>query len=269
MTIKLIAIDIDGTLLNSQHIVSNSVKQTIQTAVEAGIKIVLCTGRPTPSAMPYVKDLNLSTSDDYVITYNGAVTHRMDKQEPILQKMLSTQKVKQLFSLASQFNCHAHAITDKGIYTPSNPIGQYSIKESWLTGMDLFYQPIDQLGKHTQYNKFMMIDEASILDTVVKQLPKDITKAYTILRSEPYYLEFVHPEASKGQAVLTLAQQLNIDPTHVMGIGDSGNDLDLMSCCGIGVAMGNATDELKEKADYITDTNDKDGVAKAIQRFAL
>ena len=92
---------------------------------------------------------------------------------------------------------------------------------------------------------------------------------FTALRSQPYYLEMIHPKASKGKAVAYLAEQLGIDLSDTMGIGDSGNDLDLITTCGIGVAVGNAIDELKDLADYIAPTNDDGGVAHAIERFIL
>lgn len=265
--IKLIAIDIDGTLITSNHLITDEVKQAIQTALNHGVKIVLCTGRPTPSAMTYVNELNLNNTDDYLITYNGAVMHRLDSKDPIYQQILEYSDIQDLFACAEKFNTHVHAISDHGIYTPNKDISRYTVLESWLTHMPLFYETPNQLDPHTVYNKLMMVDEPSILDYLVAHLDNNISDRYTILRSEPYYLEFVNNKASKGRAVARLMTKLNLSKDQVMGIGDSGNDLDLMTSCGIGVAMGNATEELKELADYITDTNDNNGVAKAIQKF--
>lgn len=269
MSIKLLAIDIDDTLLTSSHEVHSAAPEMISHALEAGVKVVLCTGRATPSAMRYTKELGLKDAGQFLITYNGAVTTNLADDTIFADATLDLDDIRTLFDVSEEIGAHAHAIADGGIFTPNNPLSPYTVREAWLTDLPLFYQPVDELNESLIYNKFMMVDEPDILDRAQAHMKEHYSNQFTALRSQPYYLEMIHPQASKGKAVAYLAEQLGINLSDTMGIGDSGNDLDLITTCGIGVAVGNAIDELKDLADYIAPTNDDGGVAHAIERFIL
>ena len=109
-------------------------------------------------------------------------------------------------------------------------------------------------------SKFMMIDHPEILDECIKKIPKKFYEKYTIVRSMPFFLEFLNPNANKG---------VGIKQDEVICVGDAGNDKHMIEYAGLGVAMGNATDDIKEIANYITRTNDEDGVAHVINKFIL
>ena len=115
----------------------------------------------------------------------------------------------------------------------------------------------------------MMIDEPEILGPAMEKLPKEVYEKYTVVRSTPFFLEFLNKEVNKGVGVELLAKHLGIKREEVMTFGDAGNDLHMIEYAGLGVAMANAFDEVKEAANYITDTNENDGVAKAIEKFIL
>lgn len=117
--------------------------------------------------------------------------------------------------------------------------------------------------------KIMLIDESYILDAAIAKIPAEFYSEYNIFKSEPFYCEILNKKASKGQAVQKLAKLLNISQHEVMAIGDHPNDYDMVQYAGIGVAMGNAVEEIKNIAQYITLTNNEDGVAKAIVNFVL
>jgi Cof subfamily protein (haloacid dehalogenase superfamily) len=120
-----------------------------------------------------------------------------------------------------------------------------------------------------EISKMMMIDEPDILDAAIAKLPKSFYAEYTILKSEPFYLEVLNKSASKGQALKDLARILDIPKENIMAIGDNENDIDMIQYAGMGVAMGNAVASVKEVSDYITDTNEYDGVATAIEAIAF
>ena len=107
------------------------------------------------------------------------------------------------------------------------------------------------------------------MDQAIAQMPAEITENYTLLKSAPYYLEILNKQVNKGQAVRILAEQLGITADEVMAVGDQENDLAMLSYAGYGVAMGNAIESVKQQARYQTATNAEDGVAQAIQRWAL
>jgi Cof subfamily protein (haloacid dehalogenase superfamily) len=117
--------------------------------------------------------------------------------------------------------------------------------------------------------KIMFIDEPEILEKVIDKLPADIYKKYTVVRSAPFYLEFLNLNANKGLGVDALAKKLNIKQSEVICIGDAGNDMHMVEYAGLGVAMENAFPELKEIANYVTLSNENHGVAHVINKFIL
>lgn len=269
MTVKLIAIDIDGTLLNTDRKVTKEVKTAIRDAKQAGIQVVLCTGRPFPGVVPLLKELELNDSNDYVISYNGALVQNSQTKEKIIDYTMTHDDYVFLEKAAAEAGSHFHAIHNKGIFTPNKDISKYSVHEAFIIGLPLFYRAPEEMAASNSYNKMMMIDEESVLDAAIARLPKQVNQDYTLLRSEPFYLEVLNKKASKGKAVKALAEHLNIERKHIMAIGDSGNDIDLVDFAGIGVAMENATDEVKAVADIITASNNDHGVAQAINAYAL
>ena len=269
MTVKLIAIDIDGTLLNTDRKVTTEVNEAIHAAKEAGIRVVLCTGRPFPGVVPLIEELGLDKTDDYVITYNGALVQNTHTKESIIDYMMTHDDYLTLEKAAEEAGSHFHAIHNEGIFTPNRDISKYSVQEAFIIDIPLFYRTREEMDPEVKYNKMMMIDEADVLEAAVSRLPQEIWDNYTILRSEPFYLEILNKNASKGKAVKALAEHLGIDQKDVMAIGDSGNDVDLVDFAGIGVAMDNATDEVKAVADVVTTSNNEHGVAQAIYKYAL
>ncbi|WP_423190107.1 sugar-phosphatase [Alkalibacterium sp. f15] len=269
MTVKLIAIDLDGTLLNKERKVTKEVNAAVRAAKEAGIYVVLCTGRPFPGVIPLIEELGLEESDDYVITYNGALVQNTHTRESIIDYTMTHQDYLVLEKAAAEAGSHFHAIHNEGIFTPNRDISKYSVHESFIINIPLFYRTPEEMDPTVNYNKMMMIDEAPILEAAIARLPENVWENYTILRSEPFYLEILNKEASKGKAVAALATRLGIAREEVMAIGDSGNDIDLVDFAGIGIAMENATKEVKAVANFETTSNNENGVAQAINTHAL
>lgn len=269
MSIKLIAIDIDGTLLTPERIISTRVKETIAKAKKDGIKVVLCTGRPLPGATEYLDALDLKNEGDYAITYNGALVQDTYTQEVLSHHTLDINDFYAIEEMSRKIGVHYHATTGDAMYTSNKDISEYSVRESMLTHMPLKYRSVEEFDPDIAISKMMMIDEPAILEKGVSQLPQSFLDTYTVLRSEPFYLEILNPFASKGQALKKLTELLGFTENEVMAIGDNENDLDMITYAGMGVAMGNAVPKVKENATYITDTNANDGVAKVIEKFAL
>ncbi|WP_273341416.1 Cof-type HAD-IIB family hydrolase [Alloiococcus otitis] len=264
--IKLIAIDIDGTLYNSQKEVSPANLKAVQKALQAGIKIVLCTGRPTPAAIQATKTLGLYGHDNYLITYHGAVTSQLKDLSRTRSLPLYEDQIKQLFDLAQDQNIYAFSQKDTAIQALEEAAPDLAKYEAQLVGLPIEVTPRQDL---TQADKFMMVAPTDKLDQVAQNLTPDLYNHYTILRSEPRFIEFIHKDSDKGRATAQLADQLGIPMSEVMGIGDGGNDLQLIDQAGLGVAMGNAVQDLKDKADYVTASNDQDGLAQAFEKFVF
>ncbi|OFI49462.1 sugar-phosphatase [Floricoccus tropicus] len=266
--IKLVAIDIDGTLLNDKREITENVKNAIQDAKKAGVKIVITTGRPLPGVKDILDQLNLREEGDYVITYNGALVQATDTGEEFIREPLSKEDFLEIETESRRIAVHMHAITSSGIYTANRNIGRYSVHESFLVNMPLYYRTAEEMGD-LEFVKMMYIDEPQILDSAIEKLDKEFYEKYTIVKSAPFYLEILNKKASKGNAVMHLADKLGIKVEETMAIGDEENDRSMLEVVGNPVVMENGNPEIKKLAKYITKSNNEDGVSHAIKTYVL
>jgi len=207
--------------------------------------------------------------DDYCLTYNGTLVLKAATGECIAQDTLGIEDYYRIEALARELGVHFQAFDFDTLYTPNKDIGKYTVHESEMTGIPLKYRSVEEMDVAIRFPKVMMIDEPELLDAAIARLPADIHQHYNIMKSAPFYLEILHKQADKGAGLKKLADKLGIKAENVMAIGDQGNDMAMVAYAGVGVAMGNAIPELKAIAQYVTSTNEEDGVAQAIEKFAL
>ncbi|MFV0561059.1 MAG: sugar-phosphatase [Enterococcus sp.] len=269
MSIKLVAIDIDGTLLNDAREITTEVKETIRTAADNGIYVVLCTGRPLPGVADQLNELGLFAENDYVITYNGALVQSTKTQSIIARHTLSYEDFLEIETMSRRVGSHLHSIDDHTIYTANRDISRFTVHEASLVNMPLKFRTPEEMTPDMNLVKMMMIDEPEILDAAIAKLPEEFREKYTTVKSTDFYFEILNKEASKGAAVANLAAHLGLKQEETMAIGDNENDLSMIDYAGLGVAMGNAVPIVKEHADVETVTNNESGVAKAIQQYVL
>lgn len=259
----------DGTLLNDRHEVPEDVKNALDEAKRQGIKIVLCSGRPIGGMRSYIQALNLEEEGDFVIAYNGAFVQDTHTNEVVAELSLGHDDLVKLYDLSIELKTPMHFFDVDGLYTPNADISEFTVLESYLNKIPLSYRQVGDIPTNLSIPKIMFIDKPVNLIQTIQALPESLNEQYTIVQSAPYFLEFVHPEASKGNAVKKLAEQLGIKQEEVMSIGDNGNDLSMIKYAGCGVAMDNAIPEIKAAADFQTRSNNESGVAYAIEKLAL
>lgn len=269
MSIKLVAIDIDGTLLDSNRKISERVKKRLTEANEKGTYIVLCTGRPLPGVREQLTELNLFGDNDYVITYNGSLVQATKSKQIISKHTLTYENFLEIEEMSRNVGAHLHTIDEKAIYTANRDIGKYTVHEAFLVDMPLKFRTLEEMSPDLNFIKMMMIDEPAILDKAIAQIPESFKEKYTTVKSTEFYYEILNKNASKGIALNELATHLGISPDETMAIGDNENDLSMIEAAGLGVAMGNATENVKNMANAHTTSNDEDGVAVAIENFVL
>jgi len=143
------------------------------------------------------------------------------------------------------------------------------VHESFVATIPLVFCEAEKMDPNMTFLKVMMIDEPEILDKAITRIPQEVKEKYTVLKSAPYFLEILDKRVTKGTGVKSLAEVLNIQPEEVMAIGDQENDIAMLEYAGVGVAMENAIDAAKEAANFVTRSNLEDGVAYAIEKFAL
>lgn len=265
---RLIALDIDGTTLNSNHQISKRNIAVIRAAREAGVIVVLASGRPLDGILMHLDTLGLNQDDQFVISYNGALVQRIGDGQVLKSQLLMGKDAKRLGQIAHRMGVHTHVFSlSRGLVTPQ--LSRYTQHEAFMNDIPWTIMEYDQLKNDEPLMKVMMVDEPDILQMAIDQIPDEFYQDYSVLRSAPFFLEFMHPQANKGNGVAALADYLHISSDQVICIGDAGNDHHMLQWAGLGIAMGNADEQTKALADYVTGTNDEDGVALAIEKFVL
>lgn len=272
MNYKLVAIDMDGTLLNSNKEVSERTKIAIGKARVKGINIVIATGRVLKSALQY--DLGLEAANP-IIACNGAIILN-EKKEIIYKKPLDKNIIESILDLAKQNNIYYHFYDEYCLYANSlveEVVKWYNTPTSKLNGTELkiniFEEKYEILNNYDlNVLKFIFIDDnLNKLFKVRNELEQ--MGALSISSSWDNNIEVMNKGVSKGESLKYLCNQLNIDQSQVIAIGDNENDLTMLEFAGLGVAMGNSKGNIKSLSDYTTSTNDEDGVAKVIEKFIL
>ena len=265
---KLIAIDMDGTLLREDKSVSERTKNAIKLAKEKGVYVVIATGRPIDGVSRYLEELDMLGENDYVLSYNGGLVLKTKSREVVSKTVLTGSDLHYLHNLSKELGVNIHPFSEvHGLITPKN--SKYTEVEANINGIRITINDYSDIEDDHSIIKVMMIDEPEVLQKAIDNLPKEVYEKYTVVRSAPFFLEFLNKKVNKGTGVELLAKHLNIKQEEIMTFGDAGNDLDMIVYAGMGVAMANAFDEVKEAANYITDSNENDGVAKAIEKFVL
>ncbi|OBU11620.1 sugar-phosphatase [Morganella psychrotolerans] len=267
MSVKLIAIDLDGTLLNSYHQITPAVSAEVSRAKEKGLHIILTSGRPFNGILPYLTELGLNKENCYCISNNGAVIHEAQTGDPVMETLMDFEDYRYFESLAREINVHFHVLSSNEMYTANRDISYYTLMDAYLTQTQLNYRPSAEMDSDMMFSKFMMIDNPVRLNEAAGFIPQVSFDNYNILRTAPHFVEISAKNATKGNAVALITEKLGLTPDKVMCIGDQNNDISMLEYAGVGVAMGNAADHIKQKAGFVATTNDDDGVAVAIQKF--
>lgn len=261
---KLIAIDMDGTLLTDELEILPSTIEVIQRAVEKGAIVTIATGRMYASAIQFAKQLKINVP---LITYQGGLIQSMETEEIIYERVLSSKISRQLIEIAEERSLHFQVYQDDLVYgaIENERLVTYAekVKVSYKVEPNLY--KLAEKG----LTKAIYVGEPNYLLGMQKELKGLFGDSAHITQSLPHFLEVTHPEANKGAALRHLAQTLGIDMSETIGIGDNYNDTELLEAAGFGVAMGNAVDALKESADYITLSNNDEGVKHVIEKFVL
>lgn len=264
---KLIALDMDGTLLDEEKNITQANFDAIQNAKAQGKNVIIATGRPLAGVRRYLEHLNLVSDEDYVVAFNGALVQNTKSGDIISKVTLSMDDYRYLYEVSKRLGVHIHALTESYVTTPIN--NKYTDVEAEINQIPIVEKQLFELSEDLTIVKVMFIDEPEILDNIILQIPEEVYERYTVLRSCPFFLEFLDKKVNKGFGVNAVANKLGISSEDVICVGDAGNDIDMIKYAGLGVAMGNAFDEVKEIANYITLSNEESGVAHVINKFMI
>lgn len=265
---KIIALDMDGTLLNDDKVITDKTKNALTKIKEQGVKVVLSSGRPLEGLTYYLNELGLMEDDQYVLSYNGCLVQETKSKKIIHEAVLSGKDLHYFYDLSCNLGVNIHAFSPKrGLITPK--ISKYTKLEAEINKIDINICDFSEVLEDEEIVKIMFIDEPDILDKAIAKVPKELYDKYVMVKSAPHFFEIIKKGSGKGAGLKALAGYLKVRREEVIACGDAGNDLDMVKYAGLGVAMKNAMDEVKEAADYITSDNNNDGIAKVIDKFIL
>ena len=264
MAVKLVAIDLDDTLLDSVFHISQAGKAAIKEAVGQGVVVTIASGRMFSAVLPIADELGI---DVPLITYNGALIKSARSKEVSPHLPVPCDTAREVIRYAMENNLHINAYIDDVVYV--NKMSEEAIM--YRNRYDAKMVVVDDLLKFVQQDptKLLIIAREDIAKSHVPLLRARFGDRLNIAISLPTFVEIVNKGASKGQALMALAGRFGIKREETMAIGDSENDIEMLKAAGLGVAVANASDEVKAEADYVTRACDGEGVAEAFDAFVL
>lgn len=270
---KMVAIDMDGTLLDSNDDITETNLRVIRYALDQGIRVVIATGRIFAAVKHYAGILGLQT---YVISSNGAVVSDATGDNIIYTKPMKVTAAAKCIETAKKYDIYYHLYSNNVLYTEQlaySSWGYAKLNDKLPPEERIIIQHIDDgvdFVLHSGYDivKLVMIDDD--LDKLTKARSEAMSiPSLAISASMPNNFEVMAEGVSKGKALQMLAQHYNVAMEETAAIGDSENDLSMLECVGLPIAMGNAIDAVKELAKYIAPSNDQDGVAYALSHYIM
>jgi len=261
MSYKLVAVDMDGTLLNSKDIITKRTQDSIKKLVNKGIVFTICTGRPIQGIEQYNKLLKL---DAPFITYNGAMIVKSISKDVLFKQNLTINDAKKIYQLGQEFKTTIIVWSNNKLYV--NKINDLTQKYKKLSTVEpIIVKDIETIVSDG-ITKILWYDEVEKIKKFESKLFKEISDGVNFCTSKPIFLEFFDKRVSKGVALKKIGEFLNIRKEETIAIGDGFNDLPMLEYAGLSVAMKNAPNEIKEKCNFITKSNDDEGVANFIEK---
>jgi hypothetical protein len=265
VSIRLLAIDLDGTLVNHQLEMNPRDVAAVKAASAAGVTVVLATGRMFKSSLRYAEPLGLTGP---IINYQGAIVRDISSGSIWYRCELAVEVQQRVLALAEPRDWHVNAYVDEVVYTArARPEADLYARVAMVP-----YEVVGPLSKwvHTEATKMVLVtlDPKDVPERMA-ELSAWMGDAGRVTRSLDWFVEVVDPEVSKSRALAMVADRLGIDRAEVCAIGDNLNDEDMVTWAGFGVAMGNAPQVLKSAAKYVTAPIQEAGVAQVIERFVI
>ena len=274
MNKKLLVLDIDGTLTNSKKEITPATKAAIKEILEEGHLVMLASGRPTPGVRKYEAELELAKYGGYLLTYNGARITRCSDNKDIFTQSFSKEYVHKLYDYCCKRNLGIVTYEDfEDTKEPYVICGRTADKYlTWEAEINnLPFVQVDNFKERINRDvyKVLMSADPAESEEIENELKELYGSEFHITRSEPFFVEATSTGVDKAKAIARVTDILGIKHENVIACGDGFNDTSMVKYAAIGVAMANAQAAVKKVADFITSSNDEDGIVKVIDRFIL
>lgn len=269
MKYKLLVLDVDGTLLNNAREISNRTLAALLKVQQMGVRIVLASGRPTYGLMPLAKTLELGNYGGFILSYNGCQIIKAQNGEILFERRINPEMLPYLEKKARKNNFAIFTYHDDIIITDT-PENEYIISEAVLNNQKIIKE--DEFSTAVDFPpcKCMLVsnDEEALI-VLEDHWRRQLNGTLDVFRSQPYFLEVVPCGIDKANTLGALMEKLNIKREEVIAIGDGVCDVTMLQLAGMGIAMGHSQDSVKVCADYVTASNEEDGVAQAVEKMIL
>ncbi|WP_414054886.1 Cof-type HAD-IIB family hydrolase [Macrococcus equi] len=262
---KMIVLDMDDTLLTSENVILSSTKDVLIKAQQQGIKVVLASGRPTGGMLEAAQEIQLANFGSYILSYNGAVVINVATGEVIDSTYVSKSSFDKVYDYLKARDVFVLTYVDNTIVYEGTH--KYMNVEHELTGLPM--QSVENLKTYVTaaVPKLMGVDDIDKISQMNQEIGGSFNEDIHATTSKPFFLEFINKDVSKGKVLKQLADKLNIEPSEIIAFGDSNNDKDMLEFAGLGVAMGNANENIKAIADVITEDHNNDGIANIVKQY--
>ncbi len=269
MKYKLIAIDVDGTLLNSENKISSRTQAALIKAQQMGVRIALVSGRPTYGLLPIAKEIGLGTYGGYILSYNGGQIINAQNGEILFERRISPEILPYIEKKAEKNGFPMYTYHDDTLIT-NNGDNVHIQNEAKLNNLQMIVEPELSIAIDFAPCECVLVsDDEKALTELKEHWKKRLSGTVDVFRSEKYFLEVVPCGIDKAATLAALLEILSIPHDEVMAIGDGVRDVAMLQTSGMGVAMKNAQHAVKACADHVTESNDKDGVAVVIENMVL
>ena len=266
MRYRIIALDLDGTLTNSEKIITAETQRRLIEFQRAGGKVVLASGRPTHGISGHAETLRLSEFGGYILAYNGGCVIDCRKNRIMFQQTLPMDVIPEICDIIKDYPVGINTYEDDCIID-GNQVNKYTEIEARINGMKLKF--VENFPEYVSFdvNKCLLQGEPEVILELEKILSEKYKGRLGIFKSEAYFLEIVPEGVDKALSLDRLLRMADIPTERCIACGDGFNDISMIRYAGLGVAMQNAKEPVKEAADYITLSNDEDGIAHLLKKL--
>lgn len=269
--IELIAIDLDGTLLDDNKELSQTNIDALKEAISQDVHVVICTGRTLPSIRHILDQLEGGKGDEYLILQNGAVIQQLPDYEVVHETVLTSddrQAIYDMFMANRRPDVQIVGFDADHLYLIDDEEANAAVtNDAKILNTAITHAKFEDILNLDTLYKFVAFSETEHIDDLLSKIPESLYEQVHIVRSLPVAIEFIPKLANKANGLTALMAKLDIKAENVMTIGDELNDLEMVKFAGLGVVMENGHPDVKAVADEITLTNNESGVAHAIRRF--
>lgn len=264
MQYKVAAFDLDGTLLNSKKTINASTYEAIKELREKGVSVVLASGRHPRGIIPVAEDLNLIGTDSYLLGFNGGATVDLRDMRRVVDYRMNAGLAWQIADAALELGLSPLTYTEDELLT-LDMRNQYVQHEAKLSNLPMRQIPSFREGVTFKVHKVLVVGDPEIIKNGGEKILREKLASHCdVSRSAPFFLEVMPKGVDKGTGLETFLKLKNLGPQNLVAFGDGTNDQPMLDYAGIGVVMENGAEELKENADFITHSNDEDGIAYAV-----